>query len=104
MVYMDNANQETKKDSKTKKKKIIDSLEGSLSLLIIVLFGLIGFLIIGVPIFIILYVIKRYGNEKIELIFVILSYIIVILLAILLAIWIVHLKSTYTSELPSTGA
>ena len=100
MVYMTDADQETKKDSKTKKKKIIDSLEGSLSLLIIVLFGLFGLLIIGVPIFIILYVIKRYGNEKIELIFVILSYIIVILLAI----WVVYLKYTYTSELLSTGA
>jgi cell division protein FtsL len=67
---MTDADQETKKDSKTKKKKIIDSLEGSLSLL------------------------------KIELIFVILSYIIVILLAI----WVVYLKYTYTSELLSTGA
>jgi energy-coupling factor transporter transmembrane protein EcfT len=100
MTYMSDANQEIKKDSKTKKKTKIDSLEGFLFFLIFFLFGIIGELIIGIPIVIILLLVRKYGNEKIELISVILSYIIVILLFI----WIMYLKYTYTSELLSTGA
>ena len=93
-------NQKTKKESKIKKKWIVNSLELVLYAITGFLFGIIGGLIILIPFFIILYVIRRYGNEKIELIFIILYYILVISLAI----WVVYLKYTYTSELLSTGA
>lgn len=88
MTCMSDDNQETKKDSKTKKKTKIDSLEGFLFFLIFFLFGIFGELIIGIPIVIILSLVRKYGNEKIELIFIILSYIIVILLAILKGLYL----------------
>ena len=98
-TYMADANQETKKESKIKKRQIINILELILAAVIGFLFGIFGGLIIVIPFLIILYVIRKYGNENIELIFVILSYIIVILLAI----WIAYLNYTYNSELLSTG-
>ena len=98
-TYMADANQETKKESKIKKRQIINILELILAAVIGFLFGIFGGLIIVIPFLIILYVIRKYGNENIELIFVILSYIIVILLAI----WIAYLNYTYNSELLLTG-
>ncbi len=101
MMYMADANQETKKESKMKKRWIVNSLELILFATTGFLFGIIGGLIILTPFFIIVYFIRRYGNEKIELIFVIVYSIIVV---ILFAMLVSYLKTTYSSELISTEA
>ena len=100
-TYMADANQETKKESKIKKKYIVDGLELVLFGTTGFLFGIVGGLTILTPFFIIVYFIRRYGNEKIELIFVILYSIFVV---ILFAMLVSYLKTTYSSELISTGA
>ena len=94
-TYMADANQETKKDSKIKKRYIVDGLELVLFGTTGFLFGIIGGLIILTPFFIIVYFIRRYGNEKIELIFIILYSFFVVILYTMLAS---YLKSIYSWE------
>jgi uncharacterized protein YqhQ len=55
-TYMADANQETKKESKIKKRQIINILELILAAVIGFLFGIFGGLIIVIPFLIILYV------------------------------------------------
>jgi uncharacterized protein YqhQ len=92
MAYMNDANQETKKESKIKNRYIVDGLKLVLFAITGFLFGIIGGLIVLTPFFIIVYFIRRYGNEKIELIFTILYSIFVV---ILYAMLVSYLKSIY---------
>jgi uncharacterized protein YqhQ len=92
MTYMADDNQETKKESKMKKRWMVNGLELVLFATTGFLFGIVGGLIILTPFFIIVYFIRRYGNEKIELIFTILYSIIVV---ILYAMLVSYLKSIY---------
>jgi uncharacterized protein YqhQ len=89
---MTDANQETKKESKIKNRYIVDGLKLVLFAITGFLFGIIGGLIVLTPFFIIVYFIRRYGNEKIELIFTILYSIFVV---ILYAMLVSYLKSIY---------
>jgi len=100
MVYMGDANQETKKDSKAK-RTFIDSLEGFLFAFIAYYYGLIGGLIISIPIITTIFLAKIHGDKKIELIAVIVCYI----YAILIGVWIIfYIKYFIIPKLLSTAA
>jgi len=97
---MGDANQETKKGS-TAKKTTLDLFEGLLFAFIVYYYGLIGGIIISIPIITTIYLAKLYGNKKIELIVVIVSYI----YAILIGIWIIfYIQHIIIPNLLSTGA
>ena len=90
MADATDANQEAKKDSKAK-KTALDVLEGILIALIVYYYGVFGGLVLIIPIGTIIFLARLYGDKKIELISVILSYVFFILFTIWFMFYVTYL-------------